>query len=584
MAKSQIADPSVGKAALSQASPRAELETPRAAPGQVKSRQRRQHSSAALATARRMGFAEATAGASKHSAEEKTSTKQNPEPAAVPQPEPSLETAAPEPEREPVTHQLEPEAEAQAALEPELGEQPEFQPEPAETQPVVEVDEEEPLSREPLPKRRGSIRELSHDLLTNVLSRLSTTERHEHAAWVLPSWREACIVLALRDRMVYEQGAEGQRLHPPLPLTAPVSRRVRDAQLRISPNTTQHDWEDGSHNRWAVVNHAAAAACRGQAVQTLRGVSELHKFQARPEFADTPLLVEDLTHQLGWRADECWRLDRLHMSSEHSECYFSVGIDDEGTGRTGECVRITMRDYLEYLLSQEDSEPLYLFESEFAERCPAMADEYCVPGCFDDVLSLFNPWFADEPGQDYWDFTPPASRWLLVGPRGSGSDVHQDPDNSSAWNVCVHGAKRWCFVHPSVPKEEVVGPAEHYDEHRPPLCWFEQTVPVLAEKYPSLVYECVQHPGSLIHVPAGWWHAVWNVECSIAVTHNYISRGTFEAIWEQASVGAKVSETEEDGDGERNEEGVRHIAQSFGFDNLPAVRGWCSAVRDSADV
>ena len=44
----------------------------------------------------------------------------------------------------------------------------------------------------------------------------------------------------------------------------------------------------------------------------------------------------------------------------------------------------------------------------------------------------------------------PDYRWLIAGPKRSGSIFHIDPNQTNAWNVCVKGRKKWIFYPPSV--------------------------------------------------------------------------------------------------------------------------------------
>lgn len=228
-----------------------------------------------------------------------------------------------------------------------------------------------------------------------------------------------------------------------------------------------------------------------------KGIS-LDEFVSNFEEPNKPVLLEGCLDN--WPALEKW--DRDYLVEVCGDARFSVGP-----------VQMKLDYYFTYSDQAQEERPLYLFDPKFADKVPKLDQDYEVPVYFNE--DLFSVLGDERP--DY--------RWIIIGPAGSGSSFHIDPNSTSAWNAVVKGSKKWVLfppdvvppgVHPSSDGAEVACPVSITEWF---MNFYEST-----KTWKKKPVECVCKAGEVIFVPNGWWHLVINLEDSIAITQNFVSR------------------------------------------------------------
>jgi histone arginine demethylase JMJD6 len=252
----------------------------------------------------------------------------------------------------------------------------------------------------------------------------------------------------------------------------------------------------------------------------------------------TPCVIQNAS--VSWPANKRWSLSALEQDEDLLERLYKCGEDDHGKS-----IKVKLRHFLKYLHTNRDDSPLYIFDSAFDEDRLAKRiclSDYQVP-CY----------FADDLFRFISESRRPPYRWFLVGPERSGTTVHIDPLGTSAWNILVHGQKRWVLFPPHVPKYIVKGKGLVLeDEDDEAVHYFMTILPRIKRKAASMrrhgggsgsdgnnisdydgfaCYEFTQNAGETVFIPTGWWHAVLNLTHTVGVTQNYCSPRNFPAVW-----------------------------------------------------
>eukprot|EP00941_MAST-03F_sp_MAST-3F-sp1_P006027 g6027.t1 len=284
---------------------------------------------------------------------------------------------------------------------------------------------------------------------------------------------------------------------------------------------------DDGYSTEAVMNDSKRSACSSSNCITGH-IDRVHErdlsvqdFITYYEEPRIPIVIAGLADN--WKAKEAWSWDNLvaRFGDEKIRC----GEDDDGSS-----IRVPLRTFIRYMLNNDDDSPLYVFDPDFAdddEGTHPMGNDYEPPKYFrDDFFRLAG------------EHRRPPYRWFLLGPERSGSCIHIDPLGTSAWNTLLRGRKLWVVFPPVdvdsrctarfVKGKEFISP----DEDDEAIDYFYRILPRIRKAYPEVpCTQFVQYPGETVFIPGGWWHAVLNLDCTVAVTQNYCSATNFKFVW-----------------------------------------------------
>ena len=122
------------------------------------------------------------------------------------------------------------------------------------------------------------------------------------------------------------------------------------------------------------------------------------------EWYAKPFILTDVVKQ--WPAFKKWSIEYLLEQFPSSEATFQI-----------ESVEWSLPTYVEYMSLNRDESPLYLFDKDFATKVTAngivLEEDYWIPETFkEDLFTLLGD-------------ARPDHRWLIVGPKRSGSTFHK---------------------------------------------------------------------------------------------------------------------------------------------------------------
>lgn len=233
------------------------------------------------------------------------------------------------------------------------------------------------------------------------------------------------------------------------------------------------------------------------------------------ESKNKPVIINGIVEN--WPAFKKWDWEYLESASKSTFRATSA--------TASQAAYFSVSQYRVYSEYAKEEAPLYFFDRNFVTET-AVTEDYTIPCYFDSSI----PGSATDLFRLFGEKARPDYRWLIIGPKRSGSMFHIDPNQTNAWNAAIKGRKKWIFYPPGETPPGVMTSSDGAEATMPLSTgewllafWPFHRQALKNKEILKRPLECILNPGELIFVPHNWWHMVINLDESIALTHNYVS-------------------------------------------------------------
>ncbi|CAD7933791.1 unnamed protein product [Amoebophrya sp. A120] len=298
-------------------------------------------------------------------------------------------------------------------------------------------------------------------------------------------------------------------------------------------------------------------------------------------YAATPCILKYMAEWENWSCKDKWKTPEEFQKHHGDTPIHITEFFPPDSNVKPYKVRIPIKDYISYARETQADFPWYPFERDFdttvftknnhgakidqENREFLLQDFQPLPELFgiQDVFEL-----TSRLRHEFFPYS--CHRFVILGGKRTGANVHQDPLHTAAWNLLLAGRKRWVFFKPGTGEKEMrlqsvssktststqadvddgarsripstnsrscssttdeTESCNSYQKKKPsryndsaPFDWWAEAYPKIKEDKTVELYEVVQNPGDTVYIPPDWYHAVLNLDdFTVACTSNVLT-------------------------------------------------------------